>query len=68
MKFREAGAKRDANLMEEAGKTASEAIENMRTVQSLTREKFFYDKFAGYLYQPYREGLKQAHIQVLYQF
>jgi len=34
--------------------TASEGIENIRTVQSLTREVEFYDKYSSYLSIPYR--------------
>jgi len=34
--------------------TASEAIENVRTVQSLSRESDFYNKYTGYLLNPYK--------------
>ncbi len=42
---------------------AAESIENIRTVQALTKERHFYEQFYNYLLQPYREGLRQAHIQ-----
>ncbi|XP_023931974.1 multidrug resistance protein 1-like [Lingula anatina] len=52
--------KKDNEALEQAGKTASEAIENIRTVQSLTREPTFYDGYCNKLLQPFRENLKQA--------
>ena len=42
---------------------AAESIENIRTVQALTRERHFYELFYGYIQVPYKEGLRQAHIQ-----
>ena len=41
-------------LYEEAGKTASESIENMRTVASLNLEKVFIEKYRNSLAFPTR--------------
>ena len=62
--FQEEGATKDAVLFEEAGKVAVEAIENIRTVQFLTREKRFYDDFCGHLEEPFKAAMKEAQIQV----
>ncbi|GFN90381.1 multidrug resistance protein 1-like, partial [Plakobranchus ocellatus] len=53
---------RDTKLLEDAGKTASECVENIRTVQSLAREPYFYDKYCEQLLKPHRENMKQAQI------
>jgi ATP-binding cassette subfamily B (MDR/TAP) protein 1 len=45
--------------------TAMEAIENVRTVQSLTRERKFYHMFAQYLDLPFRNAKQKAIIQGL---
>nr|XP_022339240.1 multidrug resistance protein 1-like isoform X1 [Crassostrea virginica] len=54
--------KDDQNKLEDAGKVASETIENIRTVQSLTREKHFFDLYASHLESPLRSNLKQAQL------
>ncbi|KAK7508463.1 hypothetical protein BaRGS_00000029 [Batillaria attramentaria] len=48
--------------LEEAGKTATEAIENMRTVVSLGKEVTMHDRFMGHLETPYKGAMKKAHI------
>uniref|UniRef100_A0A914WT77 ABC-type xenobiotic transporter n=1 Tax=Plectus sambesii TaxID=2011161 RepID=A0A914WT77_9BILA len=50
-------------MLEEAGKTATEAIENVRTVQALTREKKFFELFGSYLDQPFKTARQKALIQ-----
>ncbi|CAJ0573778.1 unnamed protein product, partial [Mesorhabditis spiculigera] len=52
-----------AKDLENSGKVAMEAIENIRTVQALTREETFYQKFCSYLEAPYRDAIRQALIQ-----
>ncbi|CAG2232220.1 ABCB1 [Mytilus edulis] len=51
----------DKGKLEEAGKTAAETIENIRTVQSLTTEKHFYHEYSHSLVGPLRSMIKQAH-------
>ncbi|XP_059164342.1 ATP-dependent translocase ABCB1-like [Physella acuta] len=62
MKLLKRNQMRDSKLLEEAGKTASECIENIRTVQALTREPYFYDQYCEQLVKPHSENIKQAHI------
>ncbi|XP_060570521.1 ATP-dependent translocase ABCB1-like isoform X2 [Ruditapes philippinarum] len=54
--------KKDNVDLEAAGETASEAIENIRTVQSLTREPDFFQKYATSLNKPYRTNIKAAQL------
>uniref|UniRef100_A0A914WVT4 ABC-type xenobiotic transporter n=1 Tax=Plectus sambesii TaxID=2011161 RepID=A0A914WVT4_9BILA len=63
VKFQEGRHREDAKMLEEAGKTATEAIENVRTVQALTREKRFFELFSGYLDQPFKTARQKAIIQ-----
>ncbi|WAR14100.1 MDR1-like protein [Mya arenaria] len=55
--------KKDNVDLELAGKTASESIENVRTVQSLSREPEFYTKYTSYLETPYRTKLRMTQLQ-----
>ncbi|XP_052275142.1 ATP-dependent translocase ABCB1-like isoform X2 [Dreissena polymorpha] len=55
--------KKDNEELELAGKTASESIENIRTVHSLTREAHFYHKYTTYLEKPYSTNLRMTHLQ-----
>uniref|UniRef100_A0A914WE06 ABC-type xenobiotic transporter n=1 Tax=Plectus sambesii TaxID=2011161 RepID=A0A914WE06_9BILA len=60
----ENSAHRDSTkLLEEAGKVAMEAIENVRTVQALTLEFKFLEKFDNFLEKPHRSSLTRAVIQ-----
>ncbi|KAI3420255.1 Multidrug resistance protein 1 [Globodera pallida] len=53
---------RDTELLEEAGKVASEAVENIRTVQSLNKQMAFHNKYAELLLEPHRANMVQVHI------
>ncbi|KAK0428166.1 hypothetical protein QR680_010647 [Steinernema hermaphroditum] len=53
---------RDTELLEEAGKVASEAVENIRTVHSLNRQHNFHEKYCSHLHTPYLTNLRSAHI------
>ncbi|CAJ0931151.1 unnamed protein product, partial [Mesorhabditis belari] len=52
-----------AKDLENSGKVAMEAIENIKTVQALTRERTFYQMFCSFLDEPHKEALKQATVQ-----
>ncbi|KAG8222222.1 hypothetical protein J437_LFUL001420 [Ladona fulva] len=57
--------RRDAELMEDAGRVASECIQNVRTVQSLGKEKVFNDLYMEKLSIPFIEAKKQTYIYAL---
>uniref|UniRef100_A0AC34QYV8 p-glycoprotein n=1 Tax=Panagrolaimus sp. JU765 TaxID=591449 RepID=A0AC34QYV8_9BILA len=63
MKYFEGKSSEDAKEMENAGKTAMEAIENIRTVQALTLEKRFYNTFEEHLEKPHEISVKKAVAQ-----
>ncbi|CAG0888376.1 unnamed protein product [Darwinula stevensoni] len=56
------GQKKDAELMSAAGHVATEALSNIRTVQALTREQVFFEKYVDNLVTPFREAKKQAYV------
>uniref|UniRef100_A0A8D0GPQ2 Uncharacterized protein n=1 Tax=Sphenodon punctatus TaxID=8508 RepID=A0A8D0GPQ2_SPHPU len=53
-------ASKDQKALEEAGRISTEAVENIRTVASLTREDAFYERYNASLNGPYRDSLKKA--------
>ncbi|KAL3862668.1 hypothetical protein ACJMK2_008621 [Sinanodonta woodiana] len=53
--------KQNTEELEKAGKIASESIENIRTVQSLTREVYFYEQYCKYLLKPFRDAMTQSN-------
>jgi ATP-binding cassette subfamily B (MDR/TAP) protein 1 len=55
-----AGQNKEA--LEEAGKIATEGIENIRTVASLTKEDKIHDMYLSNLRTPYKAALKKAHV------
>ncbi|XP_046390861.1 ATP-dependent translocase ABCB1-like isoform X2 [Ischnura elegans] len=57
--------RRDADLMEDAGRVASECIQNVKTVQALGKEDVFNKLYMDKLKTPYREAKKQTYIYAM---
>ncbi|KAK6748563.1 hypothetical protein RB195_001282 [Necator americanus] len=55
--------RKNAKDFEDSGKVAMEAIEHVRTVQALTKEEAFHEKFCHHLDKPHRDALKESFIQ-----
>ncbi|XP_068092086.1 ATP-dependent translocase ABCB1-like isoform X2 [Hyperolius riggenbachi] len=60
MKSMAGHASKDQKALEEAGRISTEAVENIRTLVSLTKEDAFYEKYNTSLQGPYREALQKA--------
>ncbi|KAK0397961.1 hypothetical protein QR680_002359 [Steinernema hermaphroditum] len=63
MKYIEGRAKADAKELENSGKTAMEAIENIRTVQALTLEDRFHRAFCEHLAYPHSTSTRKSIVQ-----
>uniref|UniRef100_A0A1I8A8Z0 Multidrug resistance protein 1 n=1 Tax=Steinernema glaseri TaxID=37863 RepID=A0A1I8A8Z0_9BILA len=63
MKYIEGRSKADAKELENSGKTAMEAIENIRTVQALTLEDRFHRAFADHLAYPHSTSTRKSIVQ-----
>ncbi|CAI4228037.1 unnamed protein product [Auanema sp. JU1783] len=65
MKYISGRAAEDAKEMENSGKVAMEAIENIRTVQSLTLERNLHRQFCEHLDLPHQTSKRKAVMQGL---
>ncbi|XP_014662073.1 PREDICTED: multidrug resistance protein 1-like [Priapulus caudatus] len=52
----------DKKAFEESGRVAAEAIDNVRTVASLSKEQHFCNQYSRNLVKPHSNSLKMAHL------
>ncbi|XP_070813730.1 bile salt export pump [Chaetodon trifascialis] len=55
-------AKEDKQAMEAAGQISGEALNNIRTIAGLGKEKVFVERYEGQLDAPYQAALKKANV------
>ncbi|KAJ1101110.1 hypothetical protein NDU88_006183 [Pleurodeles waltl] len=55
-------ASKDRTALEEAGRISTEAVQNIRTVASLTQEDAFYERYVASLQKPYWDALKAGPV------
>ncbi|CDW54497.1 Multidrug resistance protein 1 [Trichuris trichiura] len=60
MKIKMRNQRRDDKLLENAGKVFTEAVQNIRCVQSLCRERHFHTWYCSYLTIPFRRPVTSA--------
>ncbi|XP_055939948.1 ATP-dependent translocase ABCB1-like [Argiope bruennichi] len=65
MKISKGNQIRDAELMSLASEIASESIENIKTVQSLSLENRFYERYVSNLLTPFKENKKNSRLYAL---
>uniref|UniRef100_A0A1B6CUX9 ABC-type xenobiotic transporter n=1 Tax=Clastoptera arizonana TaxID=38151 RepID=A0A1B6CUX9_9HEMI len=65
MKMLRRHQQRDGKYMDDAGRVASECMQNVRTVQSLGNELMFVQLYMKYLELPLKEAKKQAYAYAL---
>ncbi|RXM29042.1 Bile salt export pump [Acipenser ruthenus] len=55
-------AKQDKQAMESAGQISGEALNNIRTIAGLGKERTFVEMYEAQLEAPYKSALKKAHV------
>ncbi|XP_032412382.1 bile salt export pump isoform X2 [Xiphophorus hellerii] len=55
-------AKQDKQAMESAGQISGEALNNIRTIAGLGKERSFVEKYEAHLTAPYQAALKKANV------
>ncbi|MBN3326378.1 ABCBB protein, partial [Atractosteus spatula] len=55
-------AKQDKDAMEAAGRISGEALNNIRTIAGLGKEKAFVEKYEAQLEAPYKAAIKKANV------